>query len=364
MPAPRRILFVSAHPRGFAPSQRFRFEQYTDYLAQNGFETTFSPVVRPDEYPLLYAPGGTLRKAGIFGRGLAQRTWQALRRPDVDIAIVQREAIQLGTTLFESALARSRVKYVFDFDDAIWLPDTSAANRRMSWLKRPQKVPRLIALADQVWAGNDYLADYARPFNDAVHVVPTTIDTVEHAPLPGRDGARPVCVGWTGSRTTVKHFELAVPVLLRIRERFGDRVTFKLVGDGSYRNDALGLRGTPWREDTEVAELREIDIGLMPLPDDEWAKGKCGLKALQFMSLELPVVTSPVGVNTKIISDDVNGFLATTDDEWFDRLAALIESAELRATIGAAARATVVERYSVASQRETYLRLLTELTSS
>jgi len=122
--------------------------------------------------------------------------------------------------------------------------------------------------------------------------------------------------------------------------------------------------GTPWREDTEVAELREIDIGLMPLPDDEWAKGKCGLKALQFMSLELPVVTSPVGVNTKIISDGANGFLATSDDEWFDRLAALIESAELRATIGAAARATVVERYSVASQRETYLRLLTELTSS
>jgi glycosyltransferase involved in cell wall biosynthesis len=364
MPAPRRILFVSAHPRGFAPSQRFRFEQYADYLAQHGFETSFSPIVRPDEYPLLYAPGNTLRKAGIFGRGLAQRIRQALRRPDVDVAIVQREAIQLGTTLFESALARSQVKYVFDFDDAIWLPDTSAANRRMSWLKRPQKVPRLIALADQVWAGNDYLADYARPFNGAVQVVPTTIDTDEHAPLPGRDGARPVCVGWTGSRTTVKHFELAVPVLLRIRERFGDRVTFKLIGDGSYRNDALGLRGTPWREDREVAELREIDIGLMPLPDDDWAKGKCGLKALQFMALELPVVTSPVGVNTKIISDGANGFLATGDDEWFDRLAALIESAELRATIGAAARATVVERYSVAAQRETYLRLLTELTSS
>jgi glycosyltransferase involved in cell wall biosynthesis len=364
MPVPRRILFVSAHPRGFAPSQRFRFEQYVDFLAEHGFETTFSPIVREEEYPFLYAPGNTARKARMFARGLAERLWQSLRRPDADVAIVQREAIQLGTTVFESALARSRTRLVFDFDDAIWLPDTSPANRRMAWLKRPGKVPRLIRLSDQVWAGNDYLAGYARQFSDAVHVVPTTVDTDRHRPSPGGDGARPVVLGWTGSASTLKHFELVVPVLLRIRERFGDQITLKLIGDGAYRNDALGLRGAAWREATEIEDLRDIDIGLMPLPDDEWAEGKCGLKALQFMALELPVVTSPVGVNTAIIEDGANGFLATTDDEWFDRLAALIESAELRARIGAAARATVVERYSVASQRETYLRLLSELTAS
>jgi glycosyltransferase involved in cell wall biosynthesis len=359
----RRILFVSAHPRGFAPSQRFRFEQYVDFLAAHGFETIFSPVVREDEYPLLYAPGNTGRKAAVFARGLAQRLSQALRRPDVDVAIVQREAIQLGTTVFESALARSTTKLVFDFDDAIWLPDTSPANRRMSWLKRPGKVPRLIRLADQVWAGNDYLAAYARRFNGDVQVVPTTIDTDRQRPCNGARDDERVCLGWTGSTSTIKHFELAVPVLRRIRERFGDRVTFKVIGDPTYRQDDLGIAGVPWRAETEVADLCEIDIGLMPLPDDEWAKGKCGLKALQFMAMGLPVVTSPVGVNTEIVRDGANGYLATSDDDWFDRLAALVESAQARREVGAAARTTVVERYSVASQRERYLSLLTALTS-
>src|SRR5438128_4214137 len=106
----RRILFVSAHPRGFAPSQRFRFEQYVDFLAENGFETTFCPIVRESEYPLLYAPGNVARKGLIFARGLATRIRQALQSHDHDVAIVQREAIQLGTTVFESALARSRTK--------------------------------------------------------------------------------------------------------------------------------------------------------------------------------------------------------------------------------------------------------------
>jgi glycosyltransferase involved in cell wall biosynthesis len=364
MPPPRRILFVSAHPRGFAPSQRFRFEQYVDFLADQGFETTFSPIVRANEYPLLYAPGNVGRKGLIFARGLATRLWQALRRPDYDIAIVQREAIQLGTTVFESALARSRTKLVFDFDDAIWLPDTSPANRRMSWLKRPGKVPRIIALSDMVWAGNAYLADYARGFNANVHVVPTTVDTDRQRPCQREQDGAPVCLGWTGSPSTLKHFDLAVPVLRRIRARFGDRVSFKVIGDAAYRQDELGIRGTAWCADTEVEDLCEIDIGLMPLPDDEWAKGKCGLKALQFMAMELPVVTSPVGVNTEIIDHGANGYLARSDDEWFERLSALIESAQLRQEFGCAARETVVAHYSVAAQRGTYLRLLNGLVAT
>jgi glycosyltransferase involved in cell wall biosynthesis len=361
--AERRVLFVSAHPRGFAPSQRFRFEQYVDFLAEHGFETTFSPVIREEEYPLLYAPGNTVHKAALFARGLVTRLVQSLRRSDYDVAIVQREAIQLGTTVFESALARSPTKLVFDFDDAIWLPDTSPANRRMRFLKRPGKVSRLIEISDMVWAGNDYLADYARRFNAATHVVPTTIDTDRHRPCPQRDGDAPACLGWTGSPSTLKHFEQVVPALLRIRERFGDRVTFKVIGDPTYRQDALGIRGVPWREESEIQDLCEIDIGLMPLPDDEWAKGKCGLKALQFMALELPVVASPVGVNPAIIDDGANGFLAATEDEWFERLSALLQSPQSRAGIGRAARERVVSAYSVASQRETYLRLLRELSA-
>ena len=343
------------------PSQRFRYEQYVDFLADEGLPTTFAPILREQEYAAMYRPGGLARKALVMGRGVLRRLWEVRAASRYDIVVVQREATQLGTAAFEAAVARSQAKLVFDFDDAIWLPDASPANRRFAWLKRPAKVPKIISYADLVFAGNAYLADYARRFNEKVRIVPTTIDTERYIKCPVTKDASRICVGWTGSVTTIKHLELALPVLRRIRDRFGDRVYFKVIGDPAYRNDELGIRGMQWRADTEVDDLSEMDIGIMPLPDEPWARGKCGLKGLQYMALEIPTIMAPVGVNEDIIEDGENGFLATTADEWVQKLSRLIESAELRSEVGAAARRTVEERYSVESQKPTYLSAFTEL---
>lgn len=341
------------------PSQRFRYEQYVDFLAEQGVATTFSPILREREYAAMYRPGALPQKALTLGRGLVRRLRETLDASYYDIVIVQREAMQLGTSVFEAAVGRSRAKLVFDFDDAIWLPDVSVANRRFSWIKRPEKVSKIISHSDVVFAGNAYLADYARQFNQSVEIVPTTIDTAEYVPRSPRSEERGrVCIGWSGSVTTIKHLELAMPVLRRLRQRFGDRVYFKVIGDPSYRNDELGIRGLQWRAESEVADLAELDVGIMPLPDDAWAKGKCGLKGLQYMGLEIPAVMSPVGVNTEIIEDGVNGYLAAGEDEWVEKLSALIDSEELRGGVGSAARQTVLERYSVDSQKERYLSLL------
>ena len=355
-----RILFASVHPPGRAPSQRFRFEQYVDFLRDNGLETTFAPVLRPGDYAVVYAPGSLAAKAAIAARTTVRRAADVLRVRNYDIVFVQREAMQLGTAFFERVAARSRAKLVFDFDDAIWLPNVSEANERLAWLKRPQKTHDIIAAADLVFAGNDYLADYARRYNEQVKVIPTTIDTERFRPRPRRDTST-VCIGWTGSMTTIQHLELALPVLRRVRERYGDRVRFKVIGDTSFRVDDLGIRGQEWSADSEVEDLSDIDIGIMPLPDDEWARGKCGLKGLQYMALEIPSVLSPVGVNETIIDHGRNGFLSSSEEEWVARLSELIDSAELRARLGAAGRATVVQCYSVKSQENRYLDLLAEL---
>jgi len=355
MAAPRRILFVSPYPRDRAPSQRFRFEQYVDFLADHGFATTFSPAMRDDEYALMYGPGAVAGKGAILARGVLHRLREVRSSGRFDVVIVHREATQLGTALFERLWARSPAKLVYDFDDALWVPDTSAANRRFAWLKRPQKVAQIIARADMVFAGNDYLAEYARRFNTEVRVVPTTIDTAEYDARPADKDSGRVCVGWTGSVTTLKHFELAVPALLRVREQFGDRVYFKVIGDERYRNDALGIRGCAWRAETAVEDLAELDIGLMPLPDDEWARGKCGFKGLQYMALRIPTIMSPVGVNTEIIADGESGYLADSETDWVTRIGELVESPELRRRLGEAARETVVRRYSVQSQEQRYL---------
>jgi glycosyltransferase involved in cell wall biosynthesis len=357
----RKILFASVHPPGRAPAQRFRFEQYVDFLRDNGFDTTFSPVMRPDEYEILYSRGRAARKGVIAARGLLRRFADLARTRRFDIVFVQREAIQLGTAFFERAMARLGAKLVFDFDDAIWLRNVSEANESLAWLKRPEKTDRIIASAALVLAGNDYLAEHARRINPAVEVVPTTVDTDSFQPRAVDRTRHAICIGWTGSLTTIPHFELAIPALRRVRDRYGERVYFKVIGDPDYRCEALDIAGVRWDPTTEVEDLSELDIGIMPLPNDEWSKGKCGLKGLSYMALEIPTVTSPVGVSTTIIEDGANGFLASSEDEWVDRLSQLVESAELRASLGKAARETVVRGYSVDSQRGRYLEYLSAL---
>ncbi len=300
-------------------------------------------------------------KALITARGALKRLRQALATGSYDIVFVQREATQLGTAAFEAAVARSSAKLVFDFDDAIWFANSSDANRRFAWLKSPDKVAAIIGHSDLVLAGNRYLADYAGRFADNVRILPTTIDTAGYQREPRAGDPDRICVGWSGSVTTIQHLELALPVFRALRERFGERVYFKVIGDPRYRNDELGITGVPWTAESEVRELSEFDIGVMPLPEDEWAKGKCGLKGLQYMALEIPTIMSPVGVNSEIVDDGVNGYLATGLDEWMAKLAQLIESPERRRALGATARETVEREYSVTAQRDNYVTYLREV---
>ena len=355
-----KILFASVHPPGRVPSQRFRFEQYVDFLAENGLPTTFAPLIHPDEYGVMYGSSGLARKAWIGARGVGQRLHDLLRLRDFDVVFVQREAIQFGTALFERVVGRARPRLVFDFDDAVWLPNASSANSRLAWLKNAEKTSRIIEAADMVFAGNDYLADYARRFNSAVEVVPTTIDTEQYVPTV-QEEREPLTIGWSGSITTMEHFKLFVPVLRRVKDRLGDRVRFEVIGDRTYRQPELGIVGREWTAATEVEDLRRFDIGVMPLPDDDWSRGKCGLKGLQYMALAIPTVMSPVGVNSKIITDGQNGLLAASKDEWLDKLTQLVESPELRRRLGSAGRQTVEQEYSVESQKRRYLSYLQEL---
>jgi glycosyltransferase involved in cell wall biosynthesis len=213
---------------------------------------------------------------------------------------------------------------------------------------------------DRVFAGNAYLADYARQFNDDVHIVPTTLDTDTHAPR-----ARPphagVCVGWSGSPSTAPYFDRLVSPLSTVKQRFGDGVYFRFIGDETYRRPELGIVGRPWREETEVEDAAELDIGLMPLPDDPWSRGKCGFKALLYMALAIPPVISPVGVNATIVQDGETGYLAADDETWVSALSRLIQDQDLRRDIGRRGRVFVVARFSLQAQRDRYVKLFDEL---
>lgn len=357
-----KFLIIADHRPGRSPSQRFRFEQYLDFLSDHGFEHDFSYLLSEEDDRIFYRPGHIQQKAALVLRSAKKRRSDVKRANEYDFIFIQREAFIGASTWVEKQFARSKAKVIFDFDDAIWKLDISEANKKYGWFKNPQKTFKIFQYADVIIAGNDYLAEKAREYNPNVVIIPTTIDTNYHSPRKTpKPENEPVCIGWTGSHTTVKHFRTAEGVLKRLKEKFGERISFRLIGDPSYQHQELGLKGIPWRKETEIEDLQQIDIGIMPLPDDEWSKGKCGFKGLQYMALEIPTVMSPVGVNTQIVRHMENGLLANNEEEWFSALCTLIEDNDLRKRLGKAGRQTIVEKYSVEANKMAYLELFQKL---
>ncbi len=358
--SPKKVLFLALHRPNRSPSQRYRFEQYLDYLGKNGFECHYSWLISGKDDRTFYAPGKVAGKAVILFKSVIKRLNEIFRASNYDVIFIQRECFMLGTAFFEKQFAK-KTRLIFDFDDSIWLTRVSKANQRLAFLKNASKTKKIIAVADLVLAGNAYLAGYAQQFNDNVEVFPSTIDTDVYVPMIKNERDR-VCIGWSGSFSTIPHFQSIIPVLEKLKKIYGDKIYFKVYGDRNYSYKPLGIRGIEWTPENELKELNEMDIGIMPLPDDEWAKGKCGMKGLIYMSLEIPAVMSPVGMNTEIIQSGENGFLADSPDEWVKYLSALIDDPSLRKRLGKEGRETVLEKYSVRANRNKYLGFFKQLT--
>lgn len=359
----KKILFLVAHRPGRSPGQRFRFEQYLHLLEQNGFECHISFLINEKDDAIFYAPGKYLHKTLFLVRSLLHRKRDLSDISSYDIVFLYREAHMLGTTWFERKIKKAGVKMIMDFDDSIWLKDVSDGNKRLAFLKRPSKTADIVGLCDLVIVGNQYLADYARQYNSNVCIIPTTIDTDYYVPSDKVVPGDKICIGWTGSSTTLKHFSLAVPVLKKLRAKYGEKLVFRLISDEPYHGPLEGLQNIRWNKDTEVQDLMAIDIGIMPLPDDAWSRGKCGFKGLQYMALGKPAVMSPVGVNTEIIDHGRNGFLAQSPEEWEEILSNLIGNPALRNKIGEEGRKTVVDRFSFHSQKDRYVQIYHDVIS-
>ena len=351
-----RIAFLALQAPGISPGQRYRVEAFQSALAARGITFRYDWLLDRDDLRVFYGRYPAARKALVAGKGALARLASVMRPGAVDAFLVQREAFFLGGTWSER-LASLRAPLTYNLDDAVWIRTMSEANRGYAWLKNVEKIPRIVALARTVIAGNDYLAAWARQHSGHVHVVPTCIDTEWFAPQP-RTRRDVVTIGWSGSPSTLAHFRLLLPVLERVAARAGSRVRIRVMGDPGFEHAPLGLRGEAWSPEAELALLQDMDIGLMPLPDDEWTRGKCGFKGLLSMAMGAATAMSPVGVNREIVADGDNGFLPATDDAWVEVLCRLVEDAPLRERIGAAGRDTVIARYSVSRWEATLASLL------
>ncbi|MGE0357596.1 MAG: glycosyltransferase family 4 protein [Burkholderiales bacterium] len=336
------ILVLTKYSRQ-AASSRQRFYQFFPALESLGFSLRAQALLG-DEY-LAAMIEGRRRPVGVVLDAYRER-WRLLRGASrADLVVIHFEAFPYLPDFAERQLARAGVPYVLDLDDAIFHQYDQHRNPLVRALLGG-KIARIMRGAAAVHAGSRYIADYARAAGARrVELLPTVVDTARLSPAPSRTGPG-FRVGWIGSPSTSSYLADVAPALAQFH-RVRPDAEFVLVGARADALPGLPVTRKPWSEATEADDLRAFDVGIMPLRDDPWSRGKCGFKLVQYMACGLPVVASPVGANADIVRAGVNGLLASTPDEWVAALAALAESPAERERMGREGRATVIARYSV-----------------
>ncbi|GAA4728153.1 glycosyltransferase family 4 protein [Flavisolibacter ginsenosidimutans] len=353
----KRVLFVLPYPLGRAPSQRFRVEAYFPLLRQAGYPFSIHTFFDDAAWNVLYRKGAALQKAWALIKGFSRRFFMLFFLvPKHEFIFIHREAAPLGPPLLEWIIARLfRKKIIYDFDDAIWIPNTTAVNGVAASLKCFWKVKRICEWASNVSAGNDFLAAYAKQFNAAVLVNPTCVDMEGRYNQTKDQGTSQVTIGWTGSHSTLKYLDTVYPVLEDLSSAFNFR--FLVICDKAPSVLLPFMEFRKWNESTEIEDLLEINIGIMPLEHDAWSEGKCGFKIIQYLSLAIPAVASPVGVNQSIVDNKVSGWLCTSGNEWKTALTTLMTDGLLRKKMGMAGQRKMLKHYSLQSNRENFLAL-------
>ncbi len=350
------IYFIAATPLGILPSQRFRFEHYLPYLDKEGIKYRISHYFSMKTRGVLYTKKNYLGKVMAILPGYAKRFVDLLRMIPYNYVYIHREVTPVGPPIYEWIIAKIlRKKIVYDFDDAIWVPTMSAHNRKFRFIRSFSKIGKVCKWSYLVTVGNKFLGEYAGRFSKNVKIIPTVVNTdTVHGQVQEQETEKPA-VGWTGSFTTLVYLNKVLPVLQRLQDKID--FTFYVIAD---QDPALPLKNYQfirWKSDTETEDLLRFHIGLMPLTDDVISRGKCGFKAIQYMALGIPPLVSPVGVNTDIVQDDVNGFICDEEKEWEEKLERLLLQTELRKRIGMEARRKIEQQYSVHSTKELFLNI-------
>lgn len=343
----KRIVALVPYVLGWAPGQRVRVESWAPHLEKAGWRVDFYPFEDQGLHEVLYSSGATAQKVSRTLACYARQVGRVLGGVECDVLLVHREAALLGPAVVERLARRRGVPLVYDIDDPLFVPYRSPINGRLSALKVASKTRTLFRLSDHVITINRLIGDYAALHNPEVTVVPNFVDTERYRPAPRTPGES-LRLGWIGSHSTMNNLQTIAGPLRRLQA--AAPLLVRVIGTGSVRLPGVEVEMREWAATSELADLAECDIGVVPLSDLPWNRWKFFYKTIQYMALGLPVVARRMGSNSEIIEDGINGFIVDSDDEWLDRLRALVEEPGLRHAMGEAARATVVERYSLRSQ--------------
>jgi glycosyltransferase involved in cell wall biosynthesis len=362
----RKVLFLTRFGE-ISAATRYRATQYLPALEAEGFECDVRPLF-PDRY-LERTYGNSNRRRALLSlapeiaNALLRRWWLLLGEASAyDVVHLQYEALPYLPFAFERCLFAGRTRVVVDFDDAFHVGYEQHRNPAVRVLLGT-KISRVAGASRHVIVANGTLAAWAERLNPRVSLITNAIDLRRYPAGPcaaGGDGV-PTIV-WIGTPVTARYLRLLEEPLRALRERHPFRL--KVIGTPDFRMEGIDVVAKPWSEATEVEELAASDIGIMPLPDDDWARGKSALKLLQYMAAGIAAVGSAVGANCEVVSDGDNGMLARSPEEWTAKLARLIEDPTERARLAAAGRASVEERHSLQASAPRFVEVVRQVAES
>lgn len=355
-----RILFVVPYPTE-GPSNRYRVEQYLPFLADRDIDYCLRPFITSKLYRIVYSKGNglKLKKYIYFLTSCIKRLADIVRSINYDIIFVHIEAFPFGPPFLELIFYAMGKPIIFDFEDAIYLssPDKKTIFR---WLRFPKKFYLNVKLSAYVIVCNSYLKKKLYSYNHNMTVIPTSIDTDKFKLKTNKPSNDNLIIGWIGSHTTSPCLKQIMTVFQKLSKKY--KFTLKIVG-GRGKIEIAGIKviNEKWTLEKDVENFQSLDIGVYPLPDNEWAMAKTPFKTIQYMSVGVPTVASNVGGNRDIIQDGVNGFLASSEEEWIEKLSLLIEKPELRQRLGIAGRKTVEEKYSLKVNAPKFIEVLNKV---
>jgi glycosyltransferase involved in cell wall biosynthesis len=332
-----KILFLTRYDSKGA-SSRYRFLQYIPYLETAGFQCIISPLFDNKYLNNLYSCKQN-NFVNLFAY-IVRRLSILLTTKKFDLVVLEKEAIPFTPAFLERLLNIIKIPYVVDYDDAIFHQYDCHTNPIVRTILR-KKIAVVMRNARLVIAGNNYIAKYAQQAGaKKVEIIPTVIDITKYSQIRESKKNDVFRIVWIGSPSTYQHVEAILPALAKISNS-----RLLLIGAGKREFNQSWIEGRSWSEVNEIKDIQSADVGIMPLPDTAWARGKCGFKLIQYMACGLPVVASPVGVNAEIVEHGKNGFLASSTEDWVRSLNDLYNNKMLRTSMGKCGRKKVENNY-------------------
>jgi glycosyltransferase involved in cell wall biosynthesis len=360
--ATRRMLVICPYPIGVAAGQRLKFEQYYDDWRAHGWDVVPAPFMDDALWRIAYVQGHFGSKLFGIARGYVRRVGALLRVRRFDLVYCFMYVTPLGTSLFERLVRWLAPKLVFDLEDNVLVgpppPGEDNPNPLTRLIRGKDKVRFLIREADHVITSSPLLIDICLATNRSGRCtyISSSVDADRFVPTNRFVGDEGVTIGWTGTYSSKPYLDLLRPVFQELARRI--RFKLRVIGNFDYELQGVDLEVVRWSREREVEDLQAIDIGVYPLPLDDWVIGKSGLKAIQYMAFGLPVVASDAGITPRVVRDGETGILVRTQEEWLEALEGLVRDPGLRRRLGEAGRRDVLEKYSTEVIAGEYRRVL------